>query len=122
MMGDICQNCGGNNKILIVHFSVKVIDSTSSLWILMFGEIAENFLGIKSEEYKNIIDKGIYSENEELKLLNQKVINKQYIFLGYGQHYAYNESEGYRFHIKYFNKKNKREYNSLTKYLKFFLK
>jgi hypothetical protein len=122
MMGDICQKCGGNNKILIVYFSVKVIDSTSSIWILMFGEIAENFLGIKAEEYKNIIDKGIYSENNELNLLNQKVLNKQYIFLGYGQHYAYNESEGYRFHIKYFNKKNKREYNSLTKYLKFFLK
>ena len=122
MTGDICQKCGGNNKILIIHFSVKVIDSTSSIWILMFGEIAESFLGIKAEEYKNIIDKGICSQNNELNLLNQKVLNKQYIFLGYGQHYAYNESEGYRFHIKYFNKKNKREYNSLTKYLKSFLK
>jgi len=122
MMGDICQNCGGNNKILIVHFSVKVIDSTSSIWILIFGEIAENFLGIKAEEYKNIIDKGIYSQNDELNLLNQKIVNKQYVFIGYGQHYAYKESEGYRFHVKYFNKKNKREYNSLTKYLKSFFK
>jgi len=122
MLGDICQKCGGNNKILVVYFSVKIIDSTSSIWILIFGEIAENFLGIKAEEYKNIIDKGICSQNEELNLLDQKVVNRQYVFLGYSQHYAYNESEGYRFHVKYFNKKNRREYNSLAKYLKSFLK
>ena len=122
MMGDICQNCGGNSKILIIHFSLKIVDSTSSIWILMFGEIGESFLGIKAEEYKNIIDKGINNQNSELNLLNQKVENKQYIFIGYTQHYVYNEKEGYRFHIKYYNKKNKREYNRLTQYLKSFLK
>lgn len=117
MLNDVCQNCGGKNKVIIIHFSISVIDCSSSFWLLLFGNIAENFLGIKGEEYKNILDKGISNDNKELKLLDNKVKDKQYIFIGKSQYISYDKFEGIRFYVKYFKKKNKKDYFSLINYL-----
>ena len=122
MLSDICENCGNKIKTIILHYSILVVDCSSSLWLLLFGEIAENFLGIKGEEYKNILEKGISNQNIELNLLNEKVKNKEYIFMGKSQYYSYNKYNGYRFHVKYFVKKSKKQYYSLTHYLKYLLK
>lgn len=122
MNKNICENCGSKNKKIILHFSINVIDATSSLWLLLFGEKAESFLGVKGEEYKNILEKGLSRENDELNKLNSKIKDKEFIFLGKTQYYSYNESKGYRFHVNYFSKKSKRHYISLTKYLKNLLK
>ena len=85
MLNDMCKNCGGKMKIIIMHYSVKVMDCSSTFWILFFGNLAESFLGIKGEEYKNIIDKGINSFNKELTLLNKKLENQEFIFIGKSQ-------------------------------------
>jgi len=118
MLTDICQNCGNKNKIIILHYSVLVVDCSSSLWLLLFGDIAESFIGITGEEYKNIIDKGISKENIELNLLNEKIKNKEYIFMGKSQYYSYYKYKGYRFPVRYFAKKTKKQYYSLVYYLK----
>ena len=106
MIDNICPNCGNKNKKLIIHFSINVIDSTSSLWLLIYGDLAEDFLRIKGEEYKNILNKGISKENKELNLLNKNIEDKSYVFIGKIKYYSNNENEGYRFHVKFFYKKN----------------
>ena len=58
---------------IILHYSVNRIDSTSTLWLPLFGKLEETFLGIKGEEYKNIIEKGFSNENKGLTLLNEKI-------------------------------------------------
>ena len=122
MTDDICHYCGGNNKVIIIHFSINVVDCSSSFWLLLFGDIAEKFLGIKGEEYKNILDKGISNENKQLNYLDNKIKDKQYIFLAKSKQKAYNNAEGIRFYVKYFKKKNKNDYFNLVNYLKSFLK
>ena len=106
MIDNICPNCGNKNKKIIIHFSINVIDSTSSLWLLIYGDLAEDFLRIKGEEYKNILNKGISKENKELNLLNKNIEDKSYVFIGKIKYYSNNENEGYRFHVKFFYKKN----------------
>ena len=122
MLNDRCKKCGGEKKIIILHYSVNVVDCTSSLWLLFFGELAENFLGIKGEEYKNIIEKGISKDNEELTLLNNKIEENEFLFVGKSYFYSYYNYEGYRMHVKYYSRKTKRVYYSLVNYLKNILK
>ena len=122
MLNNICQHCGDKNKVIILHFSISVADSSGSLWLLFFGNMAETFLGIKGEEYKNILEKGISYKNKELNMLNNKIINNDYIFFGKNKYYSYSNFEGYRFLVKFFCKKNKRYYYSLVNYLNDFLK
>lgn len=55
MLNDICTNCGGEKKDIIIHYSINVIDCTSTLWLILFGKLAENFIDMKGEEYKNIL-------------------------------------------------------------------
>ena len=107
MLNDICKNCGGKNKIIILHFSIYVVDSSASLWLLFFGDLAESFLGVKGDEYKTIIEKGMSYKNKELNLLNNKITNNEYIFFGKNQYYSYSNFEGYRFLVKFFCRKNK---------------
>ena len=107
MLNDICKNCGGKNKVIILHFSIYVVDSSASLWLLFFGDLAESFLGVKGDEYKTIIEKGISYKNKELNLLNNKITNNEYIFFGKNQYYSYSNFEGYRFLVKFFCRKNK---------------
>ena len=122
MLSDICQNCGNKSKGIIMHLSILVVDCSSSLWLLLFGDIAESFFGVKGEEYKNIIEKGITNQNIELNLLNEKIKDKEYIFMGKSQYYSYQKYKGYRFLVKYFAKKSKKQYYGLTYYLKYLLK
>ena len=122
MLNNICQNCGGKNKIIILHYSINVVDCSGSLWLLLFGQIAESFLGVKGDEYKKIIEKGISYKNTELNLLNNKIINNEYIFIGRSQYFSYSSFEGYRILVRFFCKKNKREYYSMVNYLNHFFK
>ena len=122
MKGQICNKCGCYYKKLILHFSVRVADSSGCLWLLFFGDIAECFLGIKGEEYKKILDKGISYNNEEIQLLNNKLENKEFIFMGKSQYYSYSNCQGYRFVVKFFTRKKEKEYYSLVKYLKNIIK
>ena len=122
MVNDVCNNCGGKKKIIIIHYTVEVVDSTSILYLLFFGDIAENFLGIKAEEYKNILEKGISYKNKELNLLNIKLKDTEFVFLGNIQYYDYSYYKGYRFVVKSFYKKNKKHYYNLVSFLKNLLK
>ena len=122
MINKICSNCGCKDKIIILHYSIRVVDSTGTLWLLFFGDIAKNFLGMSGEEYKNILDKGISYNNKEMFLLNKKFEDKDFIFIGKNQYYNYPNFQGYRFLVKFFCKKEKKEYYSLVNYLKNFLK
>ena len=122
MVNNVCNNCGGKKKIIIIHYTVEVVDSTSILYLLFFGDIAENFLGIKAEEYKNILEKGISYKNKELNLLNIKLKDTEFVFLGNIQYYDYSYYKGYRFVVKSFFKKNKKHYYNLVSFLKNLLK
>lgn len=51
MNDDICLNCAGTKKKIILTISLNVRDPSSNLWIDLFGNVAESFLGIKGEEY-----------------------------------------------------------------------
>ena len=122
MINQICYNCGCKNKIIILHYSIRVVDSTGSLWLLFFGDIAEKFFGIHGEEYKNILDKGISYNNKEILLLNEKFKDKQFIFIGRSKYYSCSKGQGYRFLVKFFCRKTKNEYYRHVNYLKNFLK
>ena len=54
--------------------SLNVRDASSNLWIDMFGELAEKFLGIKGEDYEQLIKNGnTLEDNEGLISIDERI-------------------------------------------------
>ena len=127
--GDECEHCKCKDKQLYTHFSILVRDSTGSIWIEMYGTVAEIFLNIKAEKYKKILC-GIYQSNSEnekkeaidkINELKSKIEYNRYFFGGKVKKSNYN-NEKYKFTVHYVRKQLKEENHQLLDYLKSILK
>ena len=124
MNGDICEHCNCKNKKIYIHFCVLVKDATGSFWILMFGNLAELFLNVKAEEYKEILCNRYNSnledkKNSAIKKINEfnnKILYRRYFFSGRVKKSNYHGK--YDFFVSYFRKKQKQENHHLLDYLK----
>ena len=76
---DICPNCKSYHKKLYFNFIIKIVDCSNHLWIRLFGENAENFLGITPTEYQLLIK---YNNKYKLDEINTKIFYHEYTFIG----------------------------------------
>ena len=121
METDVCTNCSCAEKKIIFTLSVNVRDATSFFWIDFFGDIAEKFLGIKGEDYENLLKNGI-EDNEELNAINERIEYHTYSIIGKVKENTYNETKRYRFGVFRFNEITTEKRKSLAKMLSNLLK
>ena len=76
---DVCPTCGMHFKKLYFDYIIKIVDCSNYLWINLFGEIAENFLGIKPEEYQILIKN---NNKHKLDKINKRFLYHQFTFIG----------------------------------------
>ena len=123
METDVCTFCSGTEKKVIYTLTVNVRDATSFLWIDIFGDIAEKFLGIKGEDYEALLKNGTtMEENEGLIPINERVEYHTFSFIGKVKENVYNETKRYRFQVFRYaeitNEKRKNLAKMLTNLLK----
>lgn len=100
MEGDVCNSCSSGEKKTILSFSLNVRDASGLLWIDLFGDIGEKFLGMKGEEYENLIKSEINAEdNEGLKAINEKIEYRTFSFIGKVRESVFNETKRHRFSV-----------------------
>ena len=115
---EVCNNCSGAEKKTIFTFSINIRDASSFFWVDFFGEIGEKFLGIKAEEYENLIKNGTTTdENPELIAINDRIEYHTFSFIGRVRENIYNETKRYRFSVYRFNTKTPNQTKTLTKIL-----
>ena len=118
METEVCNNCSGTEKKTIFTFSVNVRDASLYFWVDFFGDIGEKFLGIKGEEYENLIKNGTTTEdNPELIPINERIEYHTFSFIGKVRENIYNETKRYRFSVFRFTEKSPIHTKSLTKTL-----
>ena len=123
METDVCTYCSCTDKKIFMTLSVNVRDATSFFWIDMFGELAEKFLGIKGEDYENLIKNGgTVEENEGLIPINDRIEYHTFSFIGKVRENIYNETKRYRFSVFRFNEITVEKRKSLAKMLSNLLK
>ena len=123
METDVCTFCSGTDKKVIFTLSVNVRDATSFFWIDLFGDVAEKFLGIKGEEYENLLKNGnTVEENEGLIPINERIEYHTFSFIGKVRENIYNETKRYRFGVFRFNEITTEKRKSLAKMLSNLLK
>lgn len=123
METEVCNNCSGTEKKTIFTFSVNVRDASLYFWVDFFGDIGEKFLGIKGEEYENLIKNGTTTEdNPELIPINERIEYHTFSFIGKVRENIYNETKRYRFSVFRFTEKSPIHTKSLTKTLSNLLK
>lgn len=76
---NICPTCNTYNKKLFFDFNIKIVDCSNYMWINLFGEIAENFLGINPVEYQILIK---YNNESKLNEINKKILYQNFTFIG----------------------------------------
>ena len=123
METEICTFCSGTEKKIILMFSINVRDASSFFWIDLFGDVAEKFLGIKGEEYENILKNGTTTEeNEELIPINERIEYHTFSFIGKVRENVYNETKRYKFSVFRFTERTPAQRKSLIKMLSNLLK
>ena len=123
METEVCANCSGKEKKTILMFSVSVRDASSFFWVDLFGDLAEKFIGLKGEEYENIIKNGTTTEeNEELIPINERIEYHTFTFVGKVRENIYNETKRYRFSVFRFTERTAAQRKNLIKTLSKLLK
>ena len=123
METDVCTYCSCTEKKVMFTLSLDVRDATSHFWIDMFGELAEKFLGIKGEDYENLIRNGTtVEENEGLIPINERVEYHTFSFIGKVRENIYNDTKRYRFNVFRFNEITVEKRKSLARMLSNLLK
>ena len=125
METESCLFCSGNEKKVILMFSVSVRDASSYFWVDFFGEVGEKFLGMKGEEYEKLIkdgSEGSLEENEGLAQINDKIEYHTFSFIGKVKENVYNETKRYRFTVFRCNEITVNHKKNLTKMLSSLLK
>ena len=123
METEVCSNCSGTEKKTIFTFSVNVRDASNFFWVDFFGDIGEKFLGIKGEDYENLIKNGTTTdENPELIPINERIEYHTFSFIGKVRENVYNETKRYRFSVFRFAEKTPVYIKNLTKTLSNILK
>ena len=123
METDVCTYCSCTEKKVMFTLSLDVRDATSHFWIDMFGELAEKFLGIKGEDYENLIRNGTtVEENEGLIPINERVEYHTFSFIGKVRENIFNDTKRYRFNVFRFNEITEEKRKSLARMLSNLLK
>ena len=123
METEVCANCSGKEKKTILMFSVSVRDASSFFWVDLFGDLAEKFIGLKGEEYENIIKNGTTTEeNEELIPINERIEYHTFTFVGKVRENIYTETKRYRFSVFRFTERTAAQRKNLIKTLSKLLK
>ena len=123
METDVCTFCSCTERKIIFTISLNVRDATSFLWIDMFGDLAEKFLGIKGEDYENLIRRGnTVEENEGLIPINDRIEYHTFSFIGKVRENIYNDTKRYRFNVFKFNEITVEKRKSLARMLSNLLK
>ena len=123
METEICTFCSGNEKKIFLMLSINIRDASSFFWVDLFGDVAEKFLGIKGEEYENILKNGTTTEeNEGLIPINDRIEYHTFSFIGKVRENVYNETKRYRFSVFRFAERTNIQKKALTKMLSSILK
>ena len=123
METEICTFCSGNEKKIFLMLSINIRDASSFFWVDLFGDVAEKFLGIKGEEYENILKNGTTTEeNEGLIPINERIEYHTFSFIGKVRENVYNETKRYRFSVFRFTERTNVQKKALTKMLSSILK
>ena len=123
METEICTFCSGNEKKIFLMLSINIRDASSFFWVDLFGDVAEKFLGIKGEEYENILKNGTTTEeNEGLIPINDRIEYHTFSFIGKVRENVYNETKRYRFSVFRFTERTNVQKKALTKMLSSILK
>ena len=123
METDVCSFCSCTEKKTIMTLSLNVRDASSNLWIDMFGELAEKFLGIKGEDYEKLVNNGNnFEENEGLTAINERIVYRTFSFVGKVRENTYNDTKRYRFSVFRFSELTGEKRKNLAKMLSNLLK
>ena len=123
METDVCSFCSCTEKKTIMTLSLNVRDASSNLWIDMFGELAEKFLGIKGEDYEKLVNNGNnFEENEGLTAINERIVYHTFSFVGKVRENTYNDTKRYRFSVFRFSELTGEKRKNLAKMLSNLLK
>ena len=123
METEVCTYCSNTSKKTILVFAVNIMDASSFLWIDFFGDLAEKFLGMKGEEYEELLKKGTTpEENEGLIAINDRIEYHTFSFIGKVRENVYNETKRHRFSVFRFSEVNVEKRKSMAKMLSNLLK
>lgn len=103
-----CLTCLTDKKRLIFVFNVKIKDCSDYLWIDFIGEIGENFLGISPENYQKLLKN---NERNKLDEITERILYKNYTFIGRYKGPAYEECHGGVFGVIQFGEINREFYS-----------
>ena len=112
---DICPVCNTYNKKLYFDFQIKIGDCSNYMWIQLFGESAENFLGISPEEYQILIK---YNNKHKIEKLNKRILYNEYTFIGRYVSLTNNESKNVKFSVIQYRKVDKEHFKKLIQSIK----
>ena len=112
---DICPVCNTYNKKLYFDFQIKIGDCSNYMWIQLFGESAENFLGISPEEYQILIK---YNNKNKIEKLNKRILYNEYTFIGRYVSLTNNESKNVKFSVIQYRKVDKEHFKKLIQPIK----
>ena len=123
METEVCTYCSGTDKKVFLMFSINIRDASSFFWVDLFGEVAEKFLGIKGEEYEELLKNGTtVEENEGLISLNERIEYHTFSFIGKVRENVFNETKRYRFNVFRFSERTPAQRKTLAKMLSSILK
>ena len=112
---DICPICNTYNKKLYFDFQIKIGDCSNYMWIQLFGESAENFMGISPEEYQILIK---YNNKHKIEKLNKRILYNEYTFIGRYVSLTNNESKNVKFSVIQYRKVDKEHFKKLIQSIK----
>ena len=109
---DICPTCNTYNKKLYFDFIIKIGDCTNYMWVQLFGETAENFLGISPEDYQLLIK---YNNKHKLNKINKGILYHEYTFIIRYINTSFDDPKGRKFTIVQYKKVDNEYFKKLIK-------
>ena len=111
---EFCPYCLSEEKKLMLTLNIEISDCTGNLWIELFGETAENFIGTNVEEYEKLINNNdIFNLNK----ISQKILYHNYSFIGKCK-MTYGEDSKCLFYVIHFNENDKIFFKELVDKIK----
>ena len=76
-----CQNCNKHLDSPKYYYTIscRIRDYTSEIWIELFGDTAEKFIGVPIDDYKEYV---FNNDVDKLNMVNNKLELKQFNFIG----------------------------------------
>ena len=100
---------------MILKFDIEITDCSGNLWIELYGEIAEHFIGISADEYEKLIKN---NDKKDLNKINKRIIYHNYSFIGKYRGPGYDEDHYNSFAVLQFNENDKDYFKELINKIK----